>query len=90
MLKIFTLIRNGAKAFLRSEYLMCLAFIGVFGVIVFVFVSYQGTKVRAHLARLLFLAHPKTNQIVLIGFRYLNRYVFVAAHQTIQLGIRWP
>ena len=68
MLKIFTLIRKGAKAFLRSEYLMCLAFIGVFGVIVFVFVSYQGTKVRAHLG-CCFLAHPKTNQIVLIGFR---------------------
>jgi len=35
-------IRDGAKAFLYAEYMMCLAFVVVFGILVFVTVSHTG------------------------------------------------
>ena len=46
MLEIYDLIRTGAKAFLRAEYFICLGFIAIFGLIVFILVSYQGAGVR--------------------------------------------
>ena len=46
MVEIYNLIRTGAKAFLRAEYFICLGFIAVFGLIVFILVSYQGAGVR--------------------------------------------
>jgi len=42
MVEIYNLIRTGAKAFLRAEYFICLGFIAIFGLIVFILVSYQG------------------------------------------------
>ena len=46
MVDIYNLIRTGAKAFLRAEYFICLGFIAIFGLIVFILVSYQGAGVR--------------------------------------------
>jgi inorganic pyrophosphatase len=42
IVEIYNLITVGAQSFLKAEYLICVAFIVIFGVIVFVCTSFQG------------------------------------------------